>query len=144
MIHILDLRSSTFLKFFFQQQFLNNFPIFQDGTEDVHSLTKGNRNFNPLILFIPAMCDMTATSIMYVGLNLTYASSFQMFRGEFMHIIDFSEVSGIETKLVNTMQTNCVQCDKESHIYKIPLMLIIITSHKCNSSHNMKRLKTYF
>nr|XP_023027987.1 solute carrier family 35 member F6 [Leptinotarsa decemlineata] len=52
-----------------------------DGTEDVHELTKGNRNFNPLILFIPAMCDMTATSIMYIGLNLTYASSFQMFRG---------------------------------------------------------------
>ncbi|KAG5890717.1 hypothetical protein JTB14_026023 [Gonioctena quinquepunctata] len=52
-----------------------------DGTEDVHGLTKGNRIFNPLILFIPAMCDMTATSIMYIGLNLTYASSFQMFRG---------------------------------------------------------------
>lgn len=27
------------------------------------------------------MCDMIATSTMYVGLNLTYASSFQMFRG---------------------------------------------------------------
>ncbi|CAG9815222.1 unnamed protein product [Phaedon cochleariae] len=52
-----------------------------DGTEDVHELTKGNRTFNPFILFIPAMCDMTATSIMYIGLNLTYASSFQMFRG---------------------------------------------------------------
>ncbi|XP_057656732.1 solute carrier family 35 member F6 [Diorhabda carinulata] len=52
-----------------------------DGTEDVNELTKGNRNFNPLILFIPAMCDMTATSIMYIGLNLTYVSSFQMFRG---------------------------------------------------------------
>ncbi|KAF7284044.1 transport and golgi organization 9 [Rhynchophorus ferrugineus] len=52
-----------------------------DGTEDVSELTKGNRNFNPFILFIPAMCDMTATSIMYIGLNLTFASSFQMFRG---------------------------------------------------------------
>jgi len=29
----------------------------------------------------PALCDMTATSVMYVGLNLTYASSFQMLRG---------------------------------------------------------------
>lgn len=27
------------------------------------------------------MCDMLATSIMYVGLNMTYASSFQMLRG---------------------------------------------------------------
>lgn len=30
------------------------------------------------------MCDMIATSIMYVGLILTFASSFQMFRGEFL------------------------------------------------------------
>uniref|UniRef100_A0A1L8DUU7 Protein with signal anchor n=1 Tax=Nyssomyia neivai TaxID=330878 RepID=A0A1L8DUU7_9DIPT len=53
----------------------------RDGSEDTHELTKGNRDFNPFILFIPAMCDMIATSTMYIGLNLTYASSFQMFRG---------------------------------------------------------------
>ncbi|KAI4491113.1 hypothetical protein M0802_010423 [Mischocyttarus mexicanus] len=52
-----------------------------DGSVDNNVLTKGSRNFNPLILFIPAMCDMLATSIMYVGLNMTYASSFQMLRG---------------------------------------------------------------
>jgi drug/metabolite transporter (DMT)-like permease len=34
-----------------------------------------------MILLIPALCDMTATSTMYVGLTLTYASSFQMLRG---------------------------------------------------------------
>ncbi|KZS20071.1 Solute carrier family 35 member F6 [Daphnia magna] len=38
-------------------------------------------SFNPLIFFPPAMLDMLATSTMYVGLNLTYASSFQMLRG---------------------------------------------------------------
>lgn len=27
------------------------------------------------------MCDLVATSTMYIGLNLTYASSFQMLRG---------------------------------------------------------------
>lgn len=27
------------------------------------------------------MCDMVATSVMYIGLTLTYASSFQMLRG---------------------------------------------------------------
>jgi hypothetical protein len=52
-----------------------------DGSEDVKELTRGNRNFSPFVLLLPAMCDMTATSIMYIGLNLTYASSFQMFRG---------------------------------------------------------------
>lgn len=42
-----------------------------------------NTRWNPLIFLPPALCDMTATSIMYVGLNLTYASSFQMLRGMF-------------------------------------------------------------
>ncbi|XP_033991564.1 solute carrier family 35 member F6 [Trematomus bernacchii] len=39
------------------------------------------QSFNPLLFFAPAMCDMTATSIMYVALNMTSASSFQMLRG---------------------------------------------------------------
>lgn len=38
----------------------------------------GKQNWNPLIFLIPALCDCTATSSMYVGLNLTYASSFQV------------------------------------------------------------------
>ena len=38
--------------------------------------------FNPVVFLVPALCDMTATSTMYVGLNLTYASSFQMLRGK--------------------------------------------------------------
>jgi len=37
--------------------------------------------FNPFIFLPPALLDMLATSTMYVGLNLTYASSFQMLRG---------------------------------------------------------------
>ncbi|XP_014277436.1 solute carrier family 35 member F6 [Halyomorpha halys] len=53
----------------------------QDGSEDVHDLVKGNRNFNPFIFLPPAMCDMIGTSLMYVGLNFTFASSFQMLRG---------------------------------------------------------------
>lgn len=52
-----------------------------DGSVDSNSLTKGSRIFNPFVLLIPAMCDMLATSIMYIGLNMTYASSFQMLRG---------------------------------------------------------------
>lgn len=39
------------------------------------------RGFNPLIFLPAALCDMCGTSIMYIGLNLTYASSFQMLRG---------------------------------------------------------------
>jgi len=38
-------------------------------------------NFPPYVMYIPAFCDMLATSVMYLGLTLTYASSFQMLRG---------------------------------------------------------------
>ena len=37
--------------------------------------------FNPFVFLPPALCDMTATSIQYIGLTLTYAASFQMLRG---------------------------------------------------------------
>eukprot|EP01138_Halocafeteria_seosinensis_P001551 gb/GECG01001589.1/.p1 GENE.gb/GECG01001589.1/~~gb/GECG01001589.1/.p1 ORF type:complete len:387 (+),score=37.68 gb/GECG01001589.1/:1-1161(+) len=37
--------------------------------------------FNRVLLLLPACCDMTATSLMYIGLTLTYASIFQMLRG---------------------------------------------------------------
>lgn len=49
--------------------------------ETMPDSVKGNRHFNPLIFLPPALCDMTATSLMYIGLNLTNSSSFQMLRG---------------------------------------------------------------
>jgi hypothetical protein len=52
-----------------------------DGSENEMTILKGNQNFNPFIFLPPALCDMIATSVMYIGLNLTYASSFQMLRG---------------------------------------------------------------
>ncbi|EDV24200.1 Solute carrier family 35 member F6 [Trichoplax sp. H2] len=41
----------------------------------------GSQTFNPIVFLPAACCDMTATSLMYIGLNMTYASSFQMLRG---------------------------------------------------------------
>lgn len=38
----------------------------------------GEQKFNPLIFLPASCCDMTATSLMYIGLNMTYASSFQV------------------------------------------------------------------
>ncbi|KAG6794651.1 solute carrier family 35 member F6 [Apis mellifera caucasica] len=52
-----------------------------DNSLDNNPLTKGSHIFNPFILLIPALCDTCATSIMYIGLTMTYASSFQMLRG---------------------------------------------------------------
>eukprot|EP01083_Nonionella_stella_P094342 264636_1 len=55
--------------------------------ESIISLSSGStddndeRKFNPAIFLIPAMCDMTATSLMYLGLTLTYTSSYAMLRG---------------------------------------------------------------
>lgn len=40
-----------------------------------------HQRFPPLIFYVPAFCDMLATSTMYLGLTLTFASSFQMLRG---------------------------------------------------------------
>jgi hypothetical protein len=39
------------------------------------------RGLNPFVFLPPACCDILGTSIMYIGLNLTHASSFQMLRG---------------------------------------------------------------
>lgn len=66
---------------------------------DNNRLTKGSRNFNPLIFVIPALCDMIATSIMYVGLNLTYASSFQMLRGSVIVFTGILSMGFLDRKL---------------------------------------------
>lgn len=44
-------------------------------------IVKGNQQFNPFLFFVPAMFDMVATTLMYIGLTMTFASSFQMLRG---------------------------------------------------------------
>lgn len=46
------------------------------------------------------MCDMIATSIMYVGLNLTYASSFQMLRGSIIIFVGVLSVAFLNRNLV--------------------------------------------
>ncbi|XP_071454976.1 solute carrier family 35 member F6 [Hetaerina americana] len=62
-------------------KFLHLYAICKkDGNRNERNPSE-NQNFNPLIFLPAALCDMCATSIMYIGLNLTYASSFQMLRG---------------------------------------------------------------
>ncbi|XP_045467133.1 solute carrier family 35 member F6-like isoform X2 [Harmonia axyridis] len=52
----------------------------EEKVED-HKLTQGNREFSVFIFWLPALCDMVASSTIYIALNLTYASSYQMLRG---------------------------------------------------------------
>ena len=42
---------------------------------------RARKPWSPFIFILPAVCDMTATSCMYIGLTLTHASVFQMLRG---------------------------------------------------------------
>lgn len=63
-----------------RQQQAQNDAIFDIEPEDEEppQLPK----FNPLIFLPPACCDVLGTSLMYIGLNLTTASSYQMLRGQ--------------------------------------------------------------
>ncbi|CAL1686657.1 unnamed protein product [Lasius platythorax] len=70
-----------------------------DGSVDNNVLTKGSRIFNPFILLVPALCDMFATSIMYIGLNMTYASSFQMLRGSVIVFTGILSIGFLNRKL---------------------------------------------
>jgi drug/metabolite transporter (DMT)-like permease len=47
----------------------------------------------------PALCDVTATSVMYVALTLTTASSFQMLRGSIMIFVGILSVVFLKKKL---------------------------------------------
>lgn len=70
----------------------------QDGPES-STATAGNTNFSALILLPPAMCDMIATSTMYIGLNLTYASSFQMLRGSVIVFVALLSTAFLDRKV---------------------------------------------
>lgn len=53
----------------------------RQGDSELAMDSDQNTKFPRLVFYLPAICDMTATSMMYLGLTLTYASSFQMLRG---------------------------------------------------------------
>lgn len=72
----------------------------KDYTEEqLPESVKGSTNFSPFIFLPPALCDMTATSLMYIGLNLTSPSSFQMLRGALIIFTGFLSVAFLGRKL---------------------------------------------
>ena len=60
---------------------------------------KPEPKFNPFVFLPPAMCDMTATSLMYLGLSWTYASVFQMLRGSIIIFVGILSVVFLKRKL---------------------------------------------
>ncbi|XP_042301590.1 solute carrier family 35 member F6 [Sceloporus undulatus] len=57
------------------------------------------QSFNPFLFLPPALCDMTGTSLMYVALNMTSASSFQMLRGAVIIFTGLLSVAFLGRKL---------------------------------------------
>lgn len=51
---------------------------------------------------LPALCDSTATSTMYVALTMTYASSFQMLRGAVVIFTGIASIIFLKRKLKGT------------------------------------------
>lgn len=54
----------------------------QEISPGLDRLVDGNQEFNPLIFWPASLCDTVGTTLMYIGLNMTDASSFQMLRGK--------------------------------------------------------------
>lgn len=48
---------------------------------------------------IPALCDVIATSLRYIGLTMTYASSFQMLRGAVIVFTGILSMGFLDRKL---------------------------------------------
>ncbi|CAH2985481.1 unnamed protein product [Chilo suppressalis] len=80
---------------------LLTFKIFWRLRRDTgHQLINGNQNFNPFILLPAAMFDLIGTSIMYIGLTLTYVSSFQMFRGSIIIFVAVLSVTYLNRNIM--------------------------------------------
>lgn len=63
------------------------------------SSVSGNRSYNPFIFYLPSLFDLMATTIMYIGLNMTNASSFQMLRGALIVFTGLLSVAFLNRKL---------------------------------------------
>ncbi|XP_026462577.1 solute carrier family 35 member F6-like [Ctenocephalides felis] len=54
---------------------------------DKNTLLRGNRDYKCWVLLFPAMCDMCASTIDFVAITMTYPSSYQMIRGDFLLLL---------------------------------------------------------
>ncbi|KAL0277192.1 UNVERIFIED_CONTAM: hypothetical protein PYX00_004557 [Menopon gallinae] len=71
----------------------------KDNSQDERTLVRGSRNFKISIFFLPAMCDLFGTSIVYIGLTMTNASSFQMLRGSLIIFVVLLSVGFLNRKV---------------------------------------------
>lgn len=76
-----------------------HFDSDEDRRAHLSRVDTSKQGFKRRILAIPACCDMTATSLMYLGLTLTYASVFQMLRGAVVIFTGIMSVLFLKRKL---------------------------------------------
>ncbi|NXH78089.1 S35F6 protein, partial [Hydrobates tethys] len=86
--------------------------------------------FSPLLFLPPALCDMTGTSIMYVALNMTSASSFQMLRGSVIIFTGLLSVAFLGRKL---------ELSQWLGILVTIVGLVVVGLADLHSSHDQKR-----
>ncbi|XP_068136219.1 solute carrier family 35 member F6 [Hyperolius riggenbachi] len=72
--------------------------VFRDNRRPIPTM-EASQPFNSLLFLPPALCDMAGTSIMYVALNMTSASSFQMLRGAVIIFTGLLSVAFLGRKL---------------------------------------------
>ncbi|XP_075057236.1 solute carrier family 35 member F6 [Mixophyes fleayi] len=72
--------------------------VFKDRRSPIPTL-EPSQPFNSFLFLPPAICDMAGTSIMYVALNMTSASSFQMLRGAVIIFTGLLSVAFLGRKL---------------------------------------------
>jgi len=71
----------------------------EDGVKEDVSEVAGKAKPSPFLFLPPALCDVTATSMMYVGLTMTTAAQFQMLRGSIMIFVGLLTVFVLKRKL---------------------------------------------
>ena len=59
----------------------------------------GKQDFSIFVFVIPAICDMLATSTLYIGLQLTFASSYQVLQGARLIFTAFLSVAFLGSKV---------------------------------------------
>lgn len=55
----------------------------EDGQENNATMTQSKEKprYNPFVFLVPSLCEVLGFSLMYIGLVMTYPSSYQMLRG---------------------------------------------------------------
>lgn len=81
-------------------------PLSPGGAKAIEK--KKLSNINPLLLAIPASCDFTASTLMFISLTMVPAAVYQMMRGIIVVITAFLSVVFLKKKLYRHHWTSLI------------------------------------